>query len=314
MPRTKEAPSPALFTGPDDAAPDPAETTLPADTRLRAASRIEWWPASSIGTDRRVNTREIDLGWIAAKSKPEVFDWNFLGTVSVSEREDGSRIAVDGQHRLALVDAIGEPGVDMKCEVFIGLTLAQEAALFIGLNASRTVRAVSLFLAQVTMGDPLCTEVLQIVRDCSWDITTTQTRGSLGCVKALTRIHSADIARNTAGGFTPRALRDTLTLITTAWKQHEQSGHESLITGLGTVMVRDGQVIHDDVTTGITGMDRLLGVLEKSGPDPSGLLQTAKAFQGTRIPQVSLPKAISQVVSNSWNFGKQTRRLAPYVK
>ena len=311
--KTRTAP-PALpaFLEPPGTADEP-DAAIPPDTRLRAKSTIEWLPASSIGTDRRVNTRDIDQGWVHAKSQPGTFDWDLLGTVAVSEREDGSRISIDGQHRLALLDAIGEPDAAVKCEVFQGLTLAQEAALFIGLNASRTVRPVSLFLAKVTMGDPLCTEILQIVRDCSWDITTSQKRGSLNCVKALIRIHSLDLARNAAGGYEPQALRDTLTLITNAWGLQDQAGHESIITGLGRLMIRDGRIIRDDVTAGVAGMDRLLNVLVASGPDPSGILSKAQAFKGTRVPPVSLPTAVSQTISVSWNSGKQTRRLAPFV-
>jgi hypothetical protein len=293
---------------------EPAGSPLPPDTRLRAASSIEWLPASLISQDRRVNTRPVDPGWVAAKSKPEVFNWDFLGTIAVSERADGARISVDGQHRLALLEAIGRPDEEVKCEVFKGLTIAQEAALFIGLNAGRTVRPVSLFLAKVTMGDELSSEVFKIVEDCSWTITATPGRGVLSCVKALVRIHTADIARNAPGGFEPMALRDTLTLITTVWGQHEQAGHESLISGLGKLLVRDGDVIRDDVTSGQPGMDRLIGVLDAFGPDPSGLLLKAKSFQGTRVPQVGLPTAVAQVIGASWSYGKQSRRLAPFVK
>ena len=303
--RMKGAPPPALFAAPAAA--------LPRDTRLRAASTIEWLPASSIGTDRRVNTREVDMGWVAAKSKPGEFSWDFLGTVSVSQREDGSKISVDGQHRIALLEAIGEPDAELKCEVFTGLTLAQEAALFLGLNAGRTVRPVSLFLAKVTMGDPLCTEVLQIVRDCSWDIATEQRRGVLSCVKALTRIHSTDRAKNTSGGFEPQALRDTLTVITHAWRQHEQAGHESLISGIGKLMIRDGKIIREGRYGGISGTDRLITVLEASGPDPTGMLGKARSFASTRVPPVGLPTAVAEVARQSFNYGLQSRRLPAFV-
>jgi hypothetical protein len=299
------------------AAPPPAAdqdaSLIRPDTRIRAKSEIMWLRASTIGQDLRVNTRTIDAGWVSAKSNPDVFDWDFLGTVAVSMRGDGTRIAVDGQHRLALLDAIGVPDAEVKCEVFKDLTLAQEAALFIGLNASRTVRPVSLFLAKVTMGDQLSTDILRIVEDCSWTITPNPGRGVLNCVKALIRLHSTDITRNGMGGFEPRALRDTLTVLTNAWGQQDGVGNESLITGIGKIMVRDGDVVRDDVTSGVSGMDRLIGVLEQSGPDPSGLLVKARAFQGTRVPPVALPTAVAQVISASWNHGKQSRRLSPFV-
>jgi len=302
--QTQDAPA-AVFAEPG--------TQLPPDTRLRADSTIEWLPANTIGQDPRVNTREVDYGWVAAQSKPGVFKWDYLGTIAVSQRDGGARISVDGQHRIALVTAVGAPDVDLKCEVFRGLSLADEAGLFLGLNASRTIRPVSKFLARVTMGDPLCSEVLRIVENRGWQITATPGRGVLSCVKAMERIHTADTIRNGRGGDEPQALHDALTLITSAWGQHEQAGHESLISGLGKLLVRDGGIIRQDRTSGVAGMDRLLGVLCASGEDPSGLLQRGRSFSGTRVPPVSLPTAIAQVLTQSWNTNKQTHRLPPFV-
>lgn len=284
---------------------------LPPDTRLRARSTIEWIPASRIGRDERVNTRPADQAWVAKKARE--FDWNYLGTIAVSRRDDGTEIPLDGQNRLALMPAIGQPDAEVKCEVFTGLSLAEEAALFLGLNAGRTVRPVSLFLAQVTMGDETAVEVSQIAGDCSWQIGLTKGRSVLQCVSTLTSIHARDRARK-GSGEAPRVLRDTLTLITMTWGHDEEGGSESIVKGIGMVLHRDGTVLHGKHRfQGKTGYERLAAVLEDYR-GPGDLLGQAKSMALTTRPQISTPKAVAAILVRDFNFNLSTHKLASFTR
>lgn len=306
------APKPAA-TGAAKAAAPPAEPApIPPDTRARLMSTIEYIHASAIGRDERVNTRPVDYAWVTEKAK--TFSWDFLGTIKVSRRDDGSIISLDGQNRLALVAAVGYPDADMRCEVFTSLTLAQEAGLFLGFNDDRAVKPVSKFLALVTMGDPIAMAVKGIADDCSWRISPTGGRGVLMCVGKLCSLHARDLAK-CKGGEDPVALRDTLTLITTVWGHSDGAGHEVIVAGLGNEILRDGQIISDDLEGGIPGMKRLADALRREfGAEPGGLLEHAKSFCTTHIPKVGMGKAVSESVIQAYNYRKQGRRLAPWVR
>jgi hypothetical protein len=299
--------SSALFIPPAPA----SGLTPPPDTRLRAQSGIEWIPASLITRDERVNTRPVDTDWVAAKAGE--FNWDFLGLITVSRRPDGTIIPLDGQNRVALVAEVGQPDADLKCEVFENLTLAQEAALFLGLNAGRPVRPVSKFLARVTMGDPVAVAVQEIAAGCSWKISPVPGTGVLLCVNALTRLHAQD-AGKCKGGEEPQALRDTLTVITKAWGHRQGTGHEAVISGVGKVMLRDGRIIRDDLTSGITGMDRLIESLRYFGDESSGLLSQARSFSESRQPKVGIVTAVADTLARGWNHNKRVRTLAPYAR
>lgn len=60
------------------------------------------------------------------------FDPILLGEVLVSERANGQLYILDGQHRLRAAEQSGVPTV--TCEVFTGLSKADEARLFMGRN------------------------------------------------------------------------------------------------------------------------------------------------------------------------------------
>ena len=60
------------------------------------------------------------------------FDSNAVGYLTVSKRNDGSTVVVDGQTRLEAAKAVGLKRV--PCIVFRGLSSSEEAKLFIALN------------------------------------------------------------------------------------------------------------------------------------------------------------------------------------
>ena len=61
------------------------------------------------------------------------FNPKLLGVLTASEREDGERVLIDGQHRLATVMEV-EAITYVNCLMFRGLTPQDEARMFVELN------------------------------------------------------------------------------------------------------------------------------------------------------------------------------------
>src|SRR4029077_5146505 len=93
------------------------------------------------------------------------FDPELMGYPGVSER-DGHFWILDGQARVgALKQWLGEwKGQQVQCRVFIGLTVEQEAEIFLELNDFKQVSAFAKFLNAVTAGRPVETDIDRIVR------------------------------------------------------------------------------------------------------------------------------------------------------
>jgi len=76
-----------------------------------------------------------------------------LGLFTASKRLDGRCYIVDGQHRMAACRRKNFDGY-IATRLYEGLTLAEEAELFLDLNNSRPVSALDKFLVRATKGDP----------------------------------------------------------------------------------------------------------------------------------------------------------------
>lgn len=58
------------------------------------------------------------------------FDRGKLGTLLVSRRADGRQVVIEGNHRLMTIKRLRALGLVLRCEVYVGLNLAQEEFLW----------------------------------------------------------------------------------------------------------------------------------------------------------------------------------------
>lgn len=87
--------------------------------------------------------------------------WNHIGAsfLIVSMRADGTLVLIDGNHRRIAALSLGI--YRLRAYVIPGLTIEDEARLFVYLNSSKAPTAIDLFHADVRAGKP---EVVDIVR------------------------------------------------------------------------------------------------------------------------------------------------------
>lgn len=133
------------------------------------------------------------------------FDLDRIGLPVLNEREDGSYYILDGQHRIeALKRWLGEGWEKQKveCEVFIGLTEAEESAMFLALNDTLRVGVLDKFQASVNAGFVDQVHVQKIVEGAGLCISTDKVPGAISAVGTLQKVYT-----RSDGDTLARALR-----------------------------------------------------------------------------------------------------------
>lgn len=209
-------------------------------------TNVTWMPLSSLDVDHAVNTRFVDQKWVATTAKD--FNPDSVGVITVSDRGRSATpryVILDGQNRAALVEKVLGPGQMIEARVLTGLSHQQEAALFTRLNAGRSVKALFTFLANVTAGDPVATEINATAERAGWQVG--DSRAQVRAPEALIRVHRL-------GGI--KAVADTLTVINAAWNGAEQRDPDSvtapILGGIGQVVAAHPDIDLDSLALALS--------------------------------------------------------------
>lgn len=168
---------------------------------------------SQIGTDPRYQ-RDFDEG--RAKAMARKIDPDLLGVPVVSKRPDGTYVAVDAQHRIGACKIAGydEP---ILCEAHEGMSVDEEASLFIRLNGGRSaVRMFDKFKAKLVAKDPTSLEIAAIVKAAGLRITKAPANKGVCAIQAV------------IGVFHRGNLKETLSTLV-AWSDGEAAFLEGIL-------------------------------------------------------------------------------------
>lgn len=141
---------------------------IPIVTRkpIKKAKTIQDMSESKLITNVKVEDLVIDLTYQRSPSREKVgkivreFDPNALGVIICSMRENGVVAVIDGGHRVSALNIMGLGSSDIRCLVFFGLTLNQEAEMFSILNDNRTKPKTSdIFKSKVIAKDEQAVEI-----------------------------------------------------------------------------------------------------------------------------------------------------------
>lgn len=108
----------------------PVERSLPVvDMTAFVGRRIHraYLPISLMHVDHHYQ-RDADMRWVNAIAKH--FDPDLLDVFKVNWRDDGTFWCVNGQHRIRALRALGKNDAVVCCDLYEGLTVAEEAKLF----------------------------------------------------------------------------------------------------------------------------------------------------------------------------------------
>lgn len=189
---------------------DAEEAVLPE----HATTRYERIPASKLHIDHRVQRDHIN----ETKLNRMENDFNelALGTLVVSERSNGEIVIIDGQHRWTLVQKLLGEDIELDCRVHSGLSLEDEARLFVDLNRQQAASALDLHKARCTQKEPVALAITKAVGTQGWGIGMGPKKVS--AVKVLESIYYA--GEEWRDDYGPILISNTLYVLTEAW------GHE----------------------------------------------------------------------------------------
>lgn len=289
---TVKAPSaPRPLTQPErgKTAEPPAALPVPRRTGLV--------PVPQIVRDERVNTRPVDEAWV--RRRVDSFRPEALGLPAVSLRADGSYVVLDGQNRVALCRAAGVDWQPIECQIYEGLDLAQEAGLFVLLNDGRAPKAIHKFLARITEGEKIATDINRIAEQASWRIAANSASDVIQAVVTLEKLHKGDLRRNP--GQPPTVLLATLTTIAKAWGHVTSAQHEAIIGGIGALYLAHGPAID---------ADHMARQLAASDGGPETLYRRARGLREARGGNVA--NCVAELVTDIYNKGQKRRRLPKF--
>lgn len=132
--------------------------------------------------------REVNEARAAAMA--EHFDHALVGVVALSEREDGSMVIIDGQHRWTAAKMAGLGDAKFLAEVHEGLTPEEEARLFLRLNGTRSaVPAFAKFRARVAAKEDAAMAITAIAKKIGLTISMAKSKNTVAAVDALDSVY-----------------------------------------------------------------------------------------------------------------------------
>lgn len=219
-----------------------------------------------------------------------------LGVATVSAREDGTQVVLDGRHRVAAAMEVGHPSI--PAIFYHGLTLQQEAELFLLLNDFTSPSAIAKFKVRVVQGDPDAVEITRILEKNGWTVAPGSFSGYFNAVVAAERIYHG--LKPLPKDKYPDQLNRVLKIIVATWGKDFHGVHRTILTGLASVLARYGDEVDND---------RMVNALASTRPSfLIGDARSLKSLQGG-----SSAAALSRVIVGKYNSRLRSGRLPDWT-
>lgn len=249
--------------------------------------QIKNLPISSLFVDERAQRAEIGphLRRLIAN-----FDPAQLGVLTVSTRPGGRFHLIDGQHRWLAARECGLTDLKVKCEVHQGLSLQDEADLFIARNAQRAVSAIDKYQVGLVAKDTECVGVQSVLDRFGYRVAAGTGAETISCPDTIRRVYRKDDGET---------LGDVLAVARSAWGDNPDALEHIILSSLGAVVGR---------YNGELDRDRLVKRLSKYPGGPTGLIGNARGLARMK-PGMSVARAASESVLDTYNRGLRSGAL-----
>jgi len=239
----------------------------------------------NMDTTRLYMQREEVVAWTEKITKE--WDVEMLLPALVSVRADGTKVIIDGQHSNQAAIRTEGPDYRRDAMVYEGLTLQQEAKLFLAANKHRKpVRPFDNYRVSLTAGDPLALRVDEEVRSVGNDlqVAASPSANRVGAVQALLAMAS-----------TPGMVKRVLTIAGTAWGRDASTWDNIILRGIALVFSVPGNwELVDDA--------RLIRVLKRGGT-PAIWKQNAVRQLASGGGSASRATPLAQQIVGDYNTG-----------
>lgn len=247
--------------------------------------------------DHDIQRFKLDL----AKVERIVANFNpaAVGVITVSRRKFGDQIILDGWHRVQAIKELTDGAGTVLCHVHEGLEVAEEAQLFLDLNAGNQPTLLEKFRARKVAGDPVAQAIAEITAAYHWSVDPEPRSGNVQCVGALERIYR----RSEKMESDPNQLLAAFLVITRAWDYDRFGAQAVILEGISSVYGYYGSKLN---------LDRLVEQLKVYKNGPHGLHTDATQMAKIRHGKVSM--AVAELIVNHYNKGLRTGALPTWTK
>ena len=250
--------------------------------------------------DMKVTEFSVDPSVQRQLNEPRVhklakeFNPQMLGLFTASKRLDGRSYILDGMHRMAAARQVQYDGY-VATRLYEGLTLAEEARLFLDLNDTRKVNALDKFLVRATMGDPAAIAMKGALERVGLRVSGQHSGGMFAAIVSLERVYSGFMSHAAE----PRLdlVEAVLTILTRAYTKDERAAFQAnTVQGIGLILQVFGKRVDpDDLVAALRSIPAdQLAIRGRSTRDMEG---------GTGA------QGVAKVILSHYNKGKSTRRL-----
>jgi Family of unknown function (DUF6551) len=255
----------------------------------------QYVPVGDLEVDRTVQRSSVDFRKVERLKR----NWNpdAVGMIVVSQRNAVTKVVLDGQHRYLAYAQLTDNQGEMLAQVFTGLSLEQEAQLFLDTNYGNQPTLLDKFRVRVVAKDDVAVAVNRMVRSYGWDIGNNTGDGNISAVGALERIYKIGEALE----LEPHLLQSTLMVLTHAWGQERGAVQAVILEGIAAL------IGEDDVNL---DLKRLETALKTYPGGPLGLHTDATALAALKQGKVTMAVAIQ--VTDHYNKGRKTKTLSPW--
>lgn len=252
-------------------------------------------PVADLLVDPRVQRDGLNTNKVRNIEKN--FNKDALGVITVSRRGlDGSLFIIDGWHR---VEACKRKDSDYKvtAHVFTGLTVPEEALMFLDLNNRTTPTQLEKYKVLLSAEDKVATLIEHLTTSRGWKVHPQPANGHIQAIQALYRIHNLSEKMHAE----PHLIDAVLFVITRAWGPDKNASQAVILEGLAQVLAEYG-----DKANLNTMYERLRD--RKGGPRE--LHVNARQLADTRNGRVV--NAVSELIVVQYNKGARNRALYPW--
>lgn len=270
------------------------KTETPMDDRKFTIEEI---PVRDLQVDPEIQRFALNLRKVERIKRN--FNQAALGAATVSRRNRVTHILLDGWTRRQVVAELTDNDGTLLCHVFEDLTRAEEAQMFLDLNAGNQPNLLEKFRARIVTGDANAVGVNDITRSYGFTISPQNGNSYIQCVGAMERIYRRSVEHEAE----PNYLQMALLIVTRAWGIDRFGTHAVMLEGLAALWAADSSLID---------IDRLVSKLSTYPGGPAGLHTDATQMASLRRGHVSM--AIAELTTDEYNKGLTKKKLPNWTR
>lgn len=249
-------------------------------------------PVGSLTIDHLVQRTVLDTRKVENMVKD--FNPEALQRITVSRRKLGDLVVLDGWHRTEAVRRLTDNAGTIPAKVFTGLTLQEEASLFLKLNATNQPKYMDGFRVRVTRGDEGAVAINDILNQFGWKVDNYGGDGRLTAIATVERIQKLSQKVEAE----PDLVHMVILLSTRSWGHDYHGVTGPILEGMARFLAEYKSQVDVPI---------LIEKLKSFKGGPRGLWGQAR--QSATLRRIRPAMAVADILVNEYNANRRKNLL-----